>query len=71
MRVRFGGVRGSIPTPPTSEQISEKLVRAILHAQQQGIAADEGAVRAFVASLELPQRGVVGGNTTCVEISND
>lgn len=71
MRVRFWGVRGSIPTPPTPEQITDKLVQAILQARREDVPADETAVREFLAGLDLPRRGLVGGNTTCIEISND
>jgi len=68
MKVRFWGVRGSLPTPVTAAEISEKLIQALLGARQADL-ADADAVRAYVAGLPLASRGTVGGNTSCVEIT--
>jgi phosphoribosyl 1,2-cyclic phosphodiesterase len=67
MKVRFWGVRGSLPTPVTAAEISEKLIQALLGARGVDI-SDLGAVRAYVESLPLATRGTVGGNTPCVEV---
>lgn len=67
MKIRFWGVRGSLPTPVTAAEISDKLVQALLGAQGVDL-ADVNAVRAYVAGLPLVKRGTVGGNTPCVEV---
>jgi len=69
MKVRFWGVRGSLPTPITAAEISGKLIQALLSARGVDI-SDADAVRAYVASLPLVIRGTIGGNTPCVEISS-
>jgi phosphoribosyl 1,2-cyclic phosphodiesterase/anti-anti-sigma regulatory factor len=67
--VKFWGVRGSIPTPLSTEQLQEKLFRALTAAK--GLNTEDPAeVRAFIASLPPTVRGVVGGNTTCVEVNS-
>lgn len=67
--MKLWGVRGSIPTPLSTEQLQEKLFRALTAAK--GLNVDEPAeVRAFIASLHPSVQGVVGGNTTCVEVAS-
>jgi len=69
VRVKFWGVRGSIPTPLSTEQLQEKILRALTAAS--GLNVDDPAeVRAFIASLPLAVQSVVGGNTTCVEVTS-
>ncbi len=69
MRVKFWGVRGSIPAPLSTEQLQEKLFRALTAAK--GLDTNDPAeVRAFIASLPPSVQSVVGGNTTCVEIAS-
>ena len=68
MRVKFWGVRGSIPTPLSTEQLQEKLFRAL--SASRGLNTDDPAeVRAYIASLPSAVQSTVGGNTTCVEVN--
>lgn len=67
MRVKFWGVRGSIPTPTSSEQVQEKIFQALLGASGVNL-SDPAEVQAYIAKLPPHVRGVIGGNTTCVEI---
>jgi len=67
VRVKFWGVRGSIPTPLTTEQLREKLFRALSGASGVNL-SDPADVQAYMAGLPPPVRNVVGGNTTCVEV---
>ena len=67
MRVKFWGVRGSIPTPISSEQVQEKLFQALSGASGMNL-SDPAEVQAYIAKLPPHVRGIVGGNTTCVEI---
>lgn len=67
MRVKLWGVRGSIPTPLSTEQFHEKLTQALTGAAGINL-ADPAEVQAYIARLNPTARGVVGGNTTCIEI---
>jgi len=69
VRVKFWGVRGSIPTPLSTEQLQEKLFHALTAAKGLNT-SDPAEVRAFIASLPPAVQGVVGGNTTCAEIAS-
>lgn len=68
MKVRFWGVRGSIPAPVPATAIEQKLAEAIRRAPPDLDRADPDAVRAFVRSLPPLLRGTAGGNTSCVEV---
>ena len=67
MRVKFWGVRGSIPTPLSTEQLNEKLFQALTGAAGVNL-GNPAEVRAYLAGLPPSVRSVVGGNTTCIEI---
>jgi len=69
VRVKFWGVRGSIPTPLSTDQLQDKLFRALSAAKGLNL-SDPAAVRAFIATLPPSVRSVVGGNTTCAEVSS-
>ncbi len=69
MKLRFWGVRGSLPTPVTAAEIHDKLMLALSGAQEIDL-ADHDALRAYVDSLSLTVRGTVGGNTPCVELGS-
>lgn len=67
MRVKFWGVRGSIPVPVGAEAISEKIITALMGADGIDL-KDEHAVRSYVDSLPFQIRSTSGGNTPCVEV---
>ena len=67
MRVKFWGVRGSIPAPITSAEIEQKLIDALLGAKGIDL-SDRRAVKDYVSSLPPLARGTVGGNTPCVSV---
>src|SRR5437868_5171127 len=67
VRVKLWGVRGSIPTPLSSEQLNEKLFQALTGAAGVNL-SNPAEVQAYLAGLPPTVRSVVGGNTTCVEI---
>jgi phosphoribosyl 1,2-cyclic phosphodiesterase len=60
-------VRGSIPTPLTSEEIENKVERAVRRAKDYDF-SQKGAFETFMKSLPLHTRGTYGGNTPCVEV---
>lgn len=70
MKIKLWGVRGSYPTPLTTENIEEKIVKALTIARPGDISSEE-SVRLFVRSLPLSLRGTYGGNTACMEIRTD
>ena len=67
MRVRFWGVRGSLPAPIRPRDIEQKILLAIRGAQGIDLSNEE-AVDAYVRGLPYFRRGTTGGNTSCVEI---
>ena len=67
MKIKLWGVRGSYPTPLTTENIEEKIVKALTIARPGDISSEESA-RLFVKNLPLTIRGTYGGNTACIEI---
>ncbi|MDR1395632.1 MAG: hypothetical protein LBK52_05640, partial [Deltaproteobacteria bacterium] len=66
MEVKFWGVRGSVPKPPASEEIRTKI-RAALERCPGGI---QGSLDEFMDRLPPWVTTVVGGNTSCLEISD-
>ena len=68
MRVRFWGVRGSLPTPLTPEQVKRKISAVVQRIQPTDLVSPEARER-FLAHLPAYLFGTVGGNTTCLEIA--
>ena len=70
MHIRFWGVRGSLPAPLSGAGLTAKLFEAVAAAHAHGVELDNpDAVRAYLASLPFYVGGMVGGNTTCVEVT--
>ncbi|MDA3940013.1 MAG: MBL fold metallo-hydrolase [Spirochaetia bacterium] len=67
MKIRFWGVRGSIPTPLSSNQIQRKISAVVQRIQTDDLKSPETR-EAFLATLPDNIFGTVGGNTTCVEV---
>ena len=68
MNIHLWGVRGSIPTPLSSQQIRAKIVAALQRIKAEDIVSDESKEK-FVSSLPWWITGTVGGNTPCVELT--
>ncbi len=68
MKIRIWGARGSIPASLKSEQVEEKICRAILGLPAGLDTSNEEAVRAYVMGLPPLLRGTAGTDTPCVEI---
>lgn len=68
MRVKFWGVRGSVPTPLLTDQYQDKLFSVLQHAQNINL-NNPLAVREFILNLPPHLSQLVGGNTTCIEIN--
>jgi phosphoribosyl 1,2-cyclic phosphodiesterase len=67
MKVKFWGVRGSIPTPLTTEQIQNKIAAVVERIRPEDLKTIDTR-EAFLASLPEYIMGTVGGNTTCIEV---
>ncbi len=67
MKVSFWGVRGSIPTPISPQQVQSKIMAAIQRARPEDLKDAESKAK-FVSSLPQWIFGTAGGNTACVEL---
>lgn len=67
MKVHFWGVRGSIPTPITPQQIQSKIMAVVQRIQPSDLESVEARGK-FIANLPDWIYGTTGGNTACVEI---
>lgn len=69
MKIKFWGVRGSIPTPVGSDNIKEKLINVLNLAGSKGVdCKDSQQINSFVDTLPLSLQGTYGGNTSCVQV---
>jgi len=68
MRIRFWGVRGSLPSPQLSFQIQEKISAIIAQMLPSDLETPESR-KQFIASIPPWLFGTVGGNTSCVSLS--
>ncbi|MDR0620387.1 MAG: MBL fold metallo-hydrolase [Deltaproteobacteria bacterium] len=66
MIIKFWGVRGSIPSPPTPTALKERLKAALMVALE--IRPDPNRLTEFLDSLPDRLVATVGGNTPCLEI---
>jgi phosphoribosyl 1,2-cyclic phosphodiesterase len=67
MKIRFWGVRGSIPAPLTPAQLKSKISSIVARARPEDLEAPEARER-FLSSLPDSLFSTVGGNTSCVEV---
>lgn len=68
MNIHIWGVRGSIPTPLSTQQVRTKLIAALKRLKAEDIESDESKEK-FVDSLPWWISGTAGGNTPCVELT--
>jgi len=67
MKVKFWGVRGSIPSPPTDKQIRHKI-KNIMHEIRSQKLDNQHEIDSYIDNLSSVKAGIVGGNTACVEV---
>lgn len=67
MEIKFWGVRGSIPSPLSSEEIKNKIKKSILLAQNVDISTEK-KLDFFLNQLPPSLYGTYGGNTPCISI---
>ncbi len=70
MRVRFWGVRGSLPSPQLPSQIKSKISAVVERVTPDDLENAQSRER-FLANLPEWLFGTVGGNTSCLEIRTD
>src|SRR3954470_15103263 len=66
MRVRLWGVRGSLATPMSSQQLREKARALLSEATPADLASEDSVARYLERSAHS---WTYGGNTSCVEVS--
>ena len=67
MKVKFWGVRGSIPTPIKPSQLQSRIAAIIQRIQPSDLVSQESR-DAFLAGIPPYLLETIGGNTTCIEI---
>ncbi len=67
MLVHFWGVRGSIPSPLTSDQIQSKITAVVERITSEDLVSEDSRMK-FIANLPKWIYGTVGGNSPCVQV---
>ncbi len=70
MKIRFWGVRGSVPSPLSSVQLRSKISSIVARLGRDDL-IDEDSRERFLSALPQQLFSTVGGNTACVELSAD
>ncbi|MBU0711324.1 MBL fold metallo-hydrolase [bacterium] len=70
MKIKFWGVRGSIPTPQTSAHIKQKIQNIVKNINAKKLNSQH-EINAYIDSLSPVEAGTIGGNTSCIEIRAD
>jgi phosphoribosyl 1,2-cyclic phosphodiesterase len=70
MRIRFWGVRGSLPAPPSPAQIKGKISAILERLTPEDLVSPDSRER-FLSGLPPWLYGTVGGNTPCVTVNQD
>ncbi len=70
MKIKFWGVRGSLPTPISTNEIKNKIRKSLILAK--GVNLDtEDKIDKFLDKLPISIYGTYGGNTPCVSVLDD
>ncbi|MCE3009122.1 MAG: MBL fold metallo-hydrolase [Proteobacteria bacterium] len=67
-RIKYWGVRGSLPSAPSPEQWSKEIENILNDFFASGY-RDVTQIREYLASKTVPQLGGFGSHTTCVEMN--
>ena len=67
MKVKFWGVRGSIPTPLTNSQVQNKIAAVVQRIEKKDLESPETR-ELFLSQIPPYLFGTVGGNTTCIDV---
>ena len=69
MYVQFWGVRGSLPTPLSSDQIKSKISAIVQRISASDLVSTDSREN-FIQNLPESLTSTVGGNTACIEAVN-
>ena len=70
MKIKFWGVRGSIPTPITPESVRSKIATVVQRIRPSDL--ENSTTREYFLSQLPPWLfGTAGGNTSCIEVNLD
>ncbi|MCB1191502.1 MAG: MBL fold metallo-hydrolase [Leptospiraceae bacterium] len=67
MKVKFWGVRGSIPSPISGKAIRKKIEKVLSMAKPSDLLSSS-SIEEFLESLKFSMLNTYGGNTTCLEL---
>ncbi|MDR3203297.1 MAG: MBL fold metallo-hydrolase [Deltaproteobacteria bacterium] len=67
MKIKFWGVRGSVPSTFRADDLRRRLQEVLALALEHGLEAER--IDEFMSSLSPRVTGLVGGNTPCLEIT--
>lgn len=67
MKIKFWGVRGSIPTPQTSKQIQNKIFNVLKLISDENISSTQN-IKEFIKKIRNYNFGTFGGNTPCIQL---
>ncbi len=70
MKVKFWGVRGSVPVPLTNSQLHRKISAVVQRIKPEDLISPESR-ELFLSGLPDYIFSTIGGNTTCVEVRLD
>jgi len=70
MKVHFWGVRGSIPSPMITNEYQDKIIEILKNSNNQNLDT-EVKINQYVKSLPFYLKRIYGGNTTCIEITDN
>lgn len=70
LKVKFWGVRGSVPAPLSPDQIAAKIAAVLRDTVRRRVRTLAAADR-YLGSLAKAQLGTYGGNTSCVTLAED
>jgi phosphoribosyl 1,2-cyclic phosphodiesterase len=70
VRFRFWGVRGSLPCPLSPEALKAKISSVIQRVRPEDLTGPDARER-FLAGLPPELFGLIGGNSTCLEVESD
>jgi len=70
MKITFWGTRGSLPSPLDAVEFRVKAKRLLMNARKVNFANDT-AIDTYLDSLPLPTAMTFGGNTPCVEVTDE
>lgn len=70
MKIKFWGVRGSVPSPITPSQIQAKITAVVQRITQKDLVSPDAREK-FIAKLPEWISETAGGNSACVELKAD